>query len=337
MPSTTTPTSGIVPVINFSGFLTGGPEEKRAVAEELLSAAKDVGFLMLRNVDSIVPKEQVAEAFAKTQQFFDLPFEVKDKLEWECPESNRGYVRQGRERVTAVTDPEEIKKLRAQAPDYKETMEIGKDYKEGAYDSPYENKWPETEFPEFKPFMNSFFATCHTLHVEILRALALALDLGEHFFDDKVNQQAHNLRLLNYPPVEKEKIEGGGNRAGSHTDYGTVTLLFQDMVGGLEVQEKETGAFVPAKPVENTVVVNIGDLLQRWSNDVLRSTVHRVVLPSDLAPGSTMTPRRNSIAFFSNPNLHEMIACLPNTGEPKYEPVECEKYLVSRLEQTYTK
>ncbi|GAA5822175.1 hypothetical protein JCM11251_004881 [Rhodosporidiobolus azoricus] len=326
--------AGIVPIIDFSGWLTGSEEEKKETAQQLLTAAKEVGFLCLSNIDAAAPKSQVAEAFSKTQKFFDLPVEVKDRLEWESPESNRGYVRQGRERVTQATSAEEIAKLREQAPDYKETMEIGKDYKEGDLDSPYENRWPDAEFPEFKPFMNDFFATCHKLHLEIMRALALAMGLGESFFDTKVNQQAHNLRLLNYPSIEREKIDNGGNRAGAHSDYGTVTLLFQDMVGGLEVQDKE-GNFVPAKPVADTVVVNVGDLLQRWSNDVLKSTIHRVVLPFDLK--ETMTPRRNSIAFFSNPNLHEIIACLPNTGEPKYEPVECEEYLVKRLSETYTK
>ncbi|GAA5892411.1 isopenicillin N synthase family dioxygenase [Sporobolomyces salmoneus] len=328
-------TSGIVPIIDFGPYLTGAPEDKAKVAQELYEACTKVGFLMLRNFDTIIPKTQVEETFTATKKFFDLPFEKKDKLEWECPESNRGYVRQGRERVTQATSKEEIEKLRQQAPDYKETMEIGKDYREGDYDSKFSNRWPDKAFPGFKPISNDFFEKCHLLHLEIMRALALAMGLGENFFDDKVDQKAHNLRLLNYPPVEREKIAGGGNRAGSHTDYGTVTLLFQDMVGGLEVQDSQ-GQFVPAYPQESTVVVNIGDLLQRWSNDRLKSTVHRVVLPTG-ASEDVMTPRRNSIAFFSNPNLHQMIECLPNTGEPKYEPVETEEYLVRRLGETYTK
>ncbi|KAL7341749.1 thymine dioxygenase [Rhodotorula toruloides] len=325
--------SGIVPIIDFAPFLTGSQAEKKEVAEELFKACTDVGFLMLRNIDSLIPPSQVSSAFAQTKQFFDLPMEVKEKLAWECPESNRGYVAEGRERVTQESSKEAIEKLRAQAPDYKETMEIGKDYKDGPYDSPFENRWPETDLPDFKPFMNQFFEDCHRLHVEIMRALALAMGLGEGFFDDKVNQKAHNLRLLNYPSIEKAKIEGGGNRAGSHSDYGTVTLLFQDSVGGLEVQDKQ-GNFVPARPVDDTVVVNVGDLLMRWSNDVLKSTIHRVVLPADGDPSEPMTARRNSIAFFSNPNLHEMIRCLPGTGEPKYPEVETEAYLVKRLGET---
>lgn len=131
-------------------------------------------------------------------------------------------------------------------PDYKETMEIGKDYREGEYDSKFANRWPDAAFPEFKTVSNEFFEKCHLLHLEIMRALALAMGLGEAFFDDKVDQKAHNLRLfvalsrcsssffffgsvfsptranvvysLNYPPIEREKIAGGGNRAGSHSE-----------------------------------------------------------------------------------------------------------------------
>ncbi|GAA6058855.1 hypothetical protein JCM10212_002799 [Sporobolomyces blumeae] len=328
-------TSGIVPIIDFGPYLKGSEQDKARVAKELLDACQDVGFLMLRNFDKVIPKAQVEQAFEATKRFFDLPFDVKDQLEWECPESNRGYVRQGRERVTQATSAEEIQKLREQAPDYKETMEIGKDYRDGEYDSKFPNRWPEAAYPEFRTVANDFFEKCHLLHLEIMRALALAMGLGESYFDSKVNQKAHNLRLLNYPSIEREKLANGGNRAGSHSDYGTVTLLFQDLVGGLEVQDKR-GEFVPAFPVPDTVVVNVGDLLQRWSNDVLKSTIHRVVLPTGGAEDA-MTPRRNSIAFFSNPNLHETISCLPNTGEPKYEPVETETYLVRRLGETYTK
>ncbi|GAA5944423.1 isopenicillin N synthase family dioxygenase [Sporobolomyces koalae] len=328
-------TSGIVPIIDFGPYLTGTSEEKAKVAQELFEACTQVGFLMLRNFDSVIPKSQVEQTFEATKKFFDLSFEEKDKLEWECPESNRGYVRQGRERVTQATSKEEIEKLRQQAPDYKETMEIGKDYREGDFDSKFPNRWPDAAYPEFKTISNAFFEKCHLLHLEIMRALALAMGLGESYFDDKVSQKAHNLRLLNYPSIESRKISDGGNRAGAHSDYGTVTLLFQDMVGGLEVQDGR-GEFVPATPVPETVVVNIGDLLQRWSNDVLKSTIHRVVLPTGGAD-SIMTPRRNSIAYFSNPNLHQVIECLPNTGTPKYEPVETEEYLVRRLGETYTK
>ncbi|KAM0751545.1 thymine dioxygenase [Meredithblackwellia eburnea MCA 4105] len=332
--------AGLVPIVDFKGFLVGTAEEKLATANELLTAMKDVGFVMLSNFyDSAVTKEKVEKAFSMTKEFFSLPIDTKDGLAWQSPESNRGYVRQGRERVTQAKTKEEVEALRAAAPDFKETMEIGEDANTV---SPWPNMWPkDEECPGFKAFMNDFFNDCHELHLEIMRALALAMNLGEGWFDDKVNEKAHNLRLLNYPSVESSLIANGGNRAGSHSDYGTVTLLFQDMVGGLEVQDKK-GDFIPARPVHDTVVVNCGDLLQQWSNDVLKSTIHRVVLPTESrAPsptgsGPAMTPQRNSIAFFSNPNLHQVIECIPGTGEAKYEPVESETYLVRRLTATYS-
>lgn len=150
---------------------------------------------------------------------------------------------------------------------------------------------------------------------QLMRALAIGLDLEEGFFDDKCDQQAHNLRLLNYPSIEAAKLQvGGAARAGSHSDYGTLTLLFQDDVGGLEVQDK-AGKFVPALPVEGTIVINCGDLLMRWSNDVLRSTIHRVVLPS--GHGAEMTPKRQSIAYFSVSDAVPLSFCLPIHGRWK--------------------
>lgn len=105
-------------------------------------------------------------------------------------------------------------------------------------------------------------------------------------------------------------------------------------MGGLEVQDRKTGEFVPAHPVDGTVVVNIGDLLERWSNNVLRSTIHRVVLPTP-KEGETRTPQRNSIAAFHNPDWDATIATIPGTGEPKYEPVNCHEYLTKRLSETF--
>jgi len=139
-------------------------------------------------------------------------------------------------------------------------------------------------------------------------------------------------------------------------DYGTLTLLFQDSVGGLEVQNPHTGEYIPATPIvssfflpvscsahllqqPNTIVVNVGDLLARWSNDVLRSTLHRVVAPpaAKVSETEALTPARQSIAFFCNPNFTANVSCLPNCGEvAKYPPVNTGDYIVGRLKATYT-
>jgi len=238
-----------------------------------------------------LPKQQIDDVFAASKQFFALPKSIKDRLAWKDPRANRGYVAQGRERVTDSTDEKEIAALRESAPDYKESMEIGREV-----DATYKNQWPaEEELPGFRSTMLQFRRDADKLHLEVLRAIAIGLDLEETFFDSKCNEQWHTLRLLSYPAVPvsllKGKGGGAGSRAGSHSDYGSLTLLFQDNVGGLEVQDPHTGEYVAAPPIKDTIVVNVADLLARWSNDTLRSTLHRVVAPEGMAK-TGMTPPR---------------------------------------------
>jgi isopenicillin N synthase-like dioxygenase len=177
----------------------------------------------------------------------------------------------------------------------------------------------------------------------VMKSIALGLDLPEDFFDNKIDRQDHNLRLLSYPPIRTSLLLGDGQaRAGSHTDYGTLTLLFQDSIGGLEVQNPHTKHYQPASPIPGTIVVNAGDLLARWSNDVLRSTLHRVVAPPAIKINDTegMTPARQSVAFFCNPNFDAIIESLPSctsTSNPsKYPPITTEQYIVDRLASTYS-
>ncbi|KAJ3508651.1 hypothetical protein NLJ89_g5635 [Agrocybe chaxingu] len=312
-----------IPVINFAKYRSASSaEEKKRTADEIVSAFKESGFIYLLNHG--ISSHEVKSTFQK------------DKLAWEDPRSNRGYVAIGRERVTQSADPKEIATLREKAPDFKETMEIGRDW-----DSEWKNQWPaETVAPGFKQRMLDFYETCHELHVHVMRSIALGLDLGEHFFDNKIDEKCHNLRLLSYPPVKIDLLKNEGQaRAGAHSDYGTLTLLFQDSVGGLEVQNPHTGEFVPAIPIEDTIVINVGDLLARWSNDVLRSTLHRVVAPpaEKISESEGLTPARQSIAFFCNPNFSAEVACLPNCGDvAKYPPINAGDYIVGRLAVTYT-
>lgn len=139
---------------------------------------------------------------------------MQQTLAWEDPRSNRGYVSVGRERVTQSADADEIAQLRAKAPDFKESMEIGRDW-----DETWKNQWPqESDAPRFKQTMLDFYQTCHDLHVHVMRAIALGLDLDESFFDNKIDQQCHNLRLLSYPPIKTDLLLGEGQaRAGAHS------------------------------------------------------------------------------------------------------------------------
>ncbi|KAH9965857.1 hypothetical protein BC827DRAFT_1180453 [Russula dissimulans] len=310
--------------------------EKRKTADEIVDGFKEVGFIYLQ--DHGIPSSTVDHVFKKSAEFFRLPSSIKDELAWRDPRANRGYVKIGRERPTQATDAAQIAELRQKAPDTKETMEIGREW-----DKTWRNHWPrESDAPGFKQTMLDFFQTCHEVHSVVMRAIALGLDLEETFFDDKINEQYHNLRLLSYPSIKTSLLNKDGQaRAGAHSDYGTLTLLFQDSVGGLEVENPHTKHFQPAKPIPGTIVVNSGDLLARWSNDTLRSTVHRVVAPTKNANAdeTEMTPLRQSIAFFCNPNGGANVSCLPNCHWPgnkaKYAPITTEDYIVGRLADTY--
>jgi isopenicillin N synthase-like dioxygenase len=288
----------------------------------------------------------VSEVFASSARFFARPQSEKDSLGWTTPQSNRGYVAIGREKLITVDGTDGVNNLRSSAPDIKETMELGREGVEGL-----PNRWPDhldDEGKEFKKTMQSFFEMGKTLHKQIMQAIALGMSLPEHFFDDFVNDGDNNLRLLHYPPVSKEVFHKNPNqvRAGEHSDYGSVTLLFQDRHGGLQVRSPK-GTFVDATPIADTIVVNAGDLLARWSNDTIKSTRHRVIQPPMAVSegsgddSSDEYPARYSVAYFCQPNLNQLIETLPGTYgeeiqvEKKYSAITSGDYLVQRLTATY--
>lgn len=251
----------------------------------------------------------------------------------------------GREKLATLDETEEIDTRRESIPDLKETMEIGR---EGVEDLP--NRWPDhidDEGKDFKETMLSFFHVCKELHRQIMSAIALGMSLPEHFFDDFVHEGDNNLRLLHYPPVRKETFQKNPHqvRAGEHSDYGSVTLLFQDRHGGLQVRSPK-GTFIDAPPIADTIVVNAGDLLARWSNDTIKSTRHRVIEPPKSAgedndnDSSDTYPSRYSVAYFCNPNFNKVIDALPGTYgedihvEKKYSEITAGEYLVQRLTAT---
>ena len=263
-------------------------------------------------------------------------------MSWTTPASNRGYSGQGREKVSQGTK-EEVEALRGVCEDLKESFEIGREGQEG-----YPNLWPDwdKEGVEFRDVMKSFFLECKGMHRALMEAIALGLGLEPSFFDNFVKVGDNTLRLLHYPPVKKDVFRKNKMqvRAGEHTDYGDITFLFQDQKGGLQVKGPK-GDWLDVKPIEGTCVVNAGDLLERWSNDLIRSTLHRVVEPPAKAGivGGDETdeyPPRYSIAYFCNPDFDKMIEALPGTwgaekGGKKYEAVNSGDYLEMRLSATY--
>ncbi|RYP44709.1 hypothetical protein DL768_008860 [Monosporascus sp. mg162] len=323
----------VIPLIDFSAFLNGNPEQRKETAKAILHGFQTAGFIYLKGLP-ITPQFR-KHVFETSVKYFRLPTEIKMSHSWTTPEANRGYSAFGREKTTKLADIEEVKKLRDAVPDLKESFEIGREGEEG-----HPNHWPEEtgELVGFKETMTEFHTKCKELHMEVMRAIAVGLGIDESWFDKFTDEGDNTLRLLHYPEVNKEvfKVNPGQVRAGAHSDYGSITLLFQDSRGGLQVQSPN-GAFVDATPIEDTCVVNAGDLLARWSNDMIKSTIHRVVEPP--SGDGPIHPARYSIAYFCNPNFKSYIAAIPGTyaseKDLKYEGINSGQYLVQRLAATY--
>lgn len=282
----------VIPLIDFSKFLNGNPEQRKETANAILNGFQTAGFVYLKGLPFTPEYRQ--RIFDTSAKYFRLPIETKMSHCWTTAAANRGYSAPGREKTTNLTDASDVEKLRQGNPDLKESLEIGR---EGEPDHP--NQWPkeEGELVDFKSTMTKFHDECKGLHMEVMRAIAIGIGLDEHYFDGFTDVGDNTLRLLHYPEVRKDifTINPGQVRAGAHSDYGSITLLFQDMRGGLQVQSPN-GTFVDATPIENTCVVNAGDLLARWSNDTIKSTIHRVVEPP--SGDADVYPARYSIAYF---------------------------------------
>ncbi|MGM0570254.1 isopenicillin N synthase family dioxygenase [Marinobacter sp.] len=306
-----------IPVIDFAPFLEGTASSRQAVATEMRQASREWGFFYLANCG--MPEKQLAEAFAASKAFFSLPVEAKNRVAWQNAESNRGYVGIKRERL----DP-------ARPGDLKEAFNLAP---EQPGPGAHRNRWPAGP-PDFEAVMTRFLDECIATADRVLEGFALALDQPADFFVGAHDQHHHTLRLLHYPPLpEGFEPHDGESRAGAHTDYGSITLLFQDSVGGLEVCTR-SGEWIRATPMPGTVVVNTGDLMHRWTNHVFSSTPHRV----NVAPEHRHRDRY-SIAFFCHPNKEAEIACIDTcaTAEtpPIYEPISAGQHLQEKLTSTY--
>ena len=264
--------------------------------------------------NSGIKPDLIAKTFEHSKQFFDLTLAEKNQLAWSDKFSNRGYVGLGRERLDENKPG-----------DLKEAYNIG-------LESSLHNQWLEGD-KEFRSLMLDFFSACTTAATKIARAMAIALKLPESFLIDRHDKQDNTLRLLHYPPIEKA-LEQDQLRAGEHSDYGSFTLLFQDTIGGLEVRNAHD-EWIEAPFIPETVLVNTGDLMQRWTNHIFRSTKHRVGIPQD----QKVKQSRYSIAFFCHPNHDTEISCLKTCQSaeypPLYPPITAGDYLLSRLQATY--
>jgi len=310
-----------IPVVDFAPFLSGDPAGKAETAAAIRHACLHAGFFYLKNHG--VAAADRDGIFRTAQDFFALPDAVKATASVTQSRHNRGYIEMERENL----DP-----TRQKVGDLKEGFNMGRHVGEADPDhgKPLRgpNLWPDGA-DDFRTGMERYWQVILGLAGHLQHAFALALDIEETFFDDKLDRSLSTLRLLHYPPQTGD-ITQDQIGAGAHTDYGMFTLLLQDDAGGLQVRNV-AGDWIEAPPIPDTFVVNIGDTLMRWTNDVFVSNPHRVIN----AGGGD----RYSIPFFHDPNYDADISAIESCvlpGEtPKYPPTTGGAYLEGRLNATY--
>ncbi len=309
-----------IPVIDVSPLVSGSPEQARAAAKALGSACREVGFFYVSGHG--VPPALIAQVFAMSAAFFAAPAATREAASFSGPGGNRGYIRLGSETLDPGK-PADVKEA------FNIGLELAPDDPELLAGAPFRaaNRWPE--MPGFRDTMLDYFNLVWRLGRDLHRGFALDLGLEPDFFETRLDRPNATLRLLHYPPVNAP-LPDGQLGAGVHTDYGNVTLLATDSVGGLMVQAR-SGRWLDAPVMPGAFICNIGDCLMRWSNDVYVSTPHKVVSPQGLD--------RYSVAFFLDPNPDAMVECLPtcvNADRPaRYAPITGGEFLRSRLEPTY--
>lgn len=319
-----------VPMIDVSPFLAGDAAAKQRVARQIGDACRDIGFLTI--VGHGVPDSLIQATYDTAKAFFDLPEAEKNRVERPAPDQVRGYSPVMGEGLSYSLDE-------VTPPDLKESFSIGPvdvpagdPYFTCAEAGPHfaPNVWPAAP-AAMREIWTDYFRAMERLSAQLMRMFAVALGLPETFFDDKIDRHISMFRALNYPD-QAEPPQPGQLRAGAHSDYGSLTIVRQeDAPGGLQVQNDD-GAWIDVKPTPGALVVNIGDLMMQWTNDLWRSTMHRVVNPPrDKALGS----RRISLVFFHQPNYDAMVECLAGCARddqpPKYAPVSSGDHLLSKF------
>lgn len=262
-----------IPVIDFAKFINSSdPAERLSIAKSLVSACQQVGFVCIINHG--LASDVIDNAFEACRRLFTLDHNAKMQAPHpDGPAVHRGYSHPGLEKVSQYASGEEkIGEQLREIPDCKESYEIGS---EANKEQP--NVWlPEGTLPGFKNATTAFYWKCNKVAQTILQALAMGIGLDDSTHLTRHHSGLNNqLRLLHYPPVaaadlESEKVA----RMPAHSDWSTITLLFQDDCGGLEIEDPhEAGKFVPATPMKDACVMNVGDLLMRWSNGMRCASV----------------------------------------------------------------
>ena len=307
-----------IPVVDLATFLQGDALQKAAFVQSLGTAYEEVGFVAVKNHG--IPAELIANQYDYVRQFFSLPLEKKLQYEIAGLAGQRGYTSFGREHAKG-----------SDAPDLKEFFQYGQTV---AANDPIKKEYPDnvsvSEIPAFNDTLFQAYRSFEKSGKALLAAFSLYLGLEETYFDEYVDRGNSILRCIHYPPITQEPKSA--IRAEQHEDINLITLLVGASADGLQILTKQ-GDWVNVTSLPDQIVVNVGDMLQRLTNNKLRSTTHRVVNPSrDLWHTS-----RFSMPFFLHPRSEMNLACLSScidSAHPKiYTDITAGAYLDERLRE----
>jgi isopenicillin N synthase-like dioxygenase len=307
-----------IPVVDLAEFLSGDETKKQKFVQEIGKAYEEVGFVAVKNHG--IPDELISDLYKYVQQFFALPGETKKKYELPELAGQRGYTSFGREHAKGFD-----------APDLKEFFQYGQTITDGEeVGEEYPDNVQVQEVPQFNPTLESAYRHFEKSGTSLLQALAIFLGLNQDYFDQYVHNGNSILRAIHYPPISSEPKSA--IRAEQHEDINLITLLVGASADGLQILTKQN-EWVGVTSLPEQIVVNVGDMLQRFSNNRLRSTTHRVVNP----PRELWGTSRFSIPFFLHPKSGMSLACLEtciDAEHPKaYEDISAGEYLDERLRE----
>lgn len=314
--------SASVPVVDIAGLASPDIAERARIAKAIRRIYEDLGFLYIAGHG--VPQAAIDGAFAASRRFHALPLEAKMAVKINA--AHRGYM--GIATSTIVTSSV----AKVTRPNLSESLMILHDLPDDDPDlragKPLQgpNQWP-AGLPGFREEMLGYMALIEAVARRLTRAIALAFDQPEDWFEPHFRKPTVWLRLLHYPPQPPDDDAQFGSAP--HTDYGFLTILAQDSTGGLEVRSND-GSWITAPPVPGTFVVNVADILMRWTDGVLRSTPHRV--------RNLSGTDRYSLPYFYDPSLDSVVARMPGINAdrpPRWAPVNFGEYVMERLDRNY--
>ena len=306
-----------IPTVDLADFLSGDAERKNNFVQAIGQAYETVGFVGVKNHG--LSDELIESLYEEVQQFFSLPLPQKKK--YEAPElaGQRGYTSFGTEHAKG-----------SEAPDLKEFYQYGQVPRNNFSEEEYPPNVAVDEVIGFNKTFEEAYRTFEKSGTSILQAIAIYLGLDEHYFDAYVHNGNSILRAIHYPPITEEPKSA--IRAEQHEDINLITLLIGASADGLEILTNQ-GEWVPVTSLPEQIVVNVGDMLQRLTNNKLRSTTHRVVNPKR----EFWHTSRFSIPFFLHPQSSMSLQCLPSTidgNHPKaYDDATAGEYLDERLRE----